>query len=916
MSETPPRRISINRPPPSPPSYIRITSRDSFTQIVPAIPRPRASPIVTPKRKARKDVKARAKRQKLQERELSPFEEVVVGIDDDTLLFQAGDTRETDADSVGDDEEYRRFVESVLADECSMYQLSDSLFVVSGWNQRLNMGTASWYHFQMTNVGIELIAVCLCPQAGGDGTGCFHARFVREYQAEKFPRSDMFAMQRDDLPILFSREQDFNGNENSINHFSAPTPGQRSLKSRAVVTFKGNDSGNGSWVCDREAVQNCAHINACRHALQKYVHVDIEAMDSGKTSNVVSAPRARQAKREEVAVSYLTIPPPHWASINGDPDFGPPKTPLREPPALIRLTETSTCCCATPRCQYIPSAPIRQDPCIIYGITHSFPSVVETQACRLCNHRFIGPDCQELGIFNFNNQVMFTHEILDDYTSNYTTSETPFAAWVAILARRYTIHETGGAFVSEKMFRSIWFAYVKLQYLGNDMICPRCGPCPETTIWDGVTLAFNRKHLLPTLEPPTTLHERAISRDKTRYHPGQQLIPDSNLRKVVQRIITRKTPALSTRASEEEDECDGDEVEGEGEISEKATQETLEWAGLIHGACEKLTEVNRGLGNIFVTHFGVRPLLDGIVPNDVYRRLLLQIAAEESVLQMAIRSALDLLDVFTENPTTTNASALINIPALRDVLTYEFKLNQRASDSIIDVCKWIVQRGRSVLAKLLVYPAPEHDNVILGNGTHWEKTGCCYGMPQIRLRPKYPGLKHDVRGDVNGKRGAKCSKFYSKYGEKRLTGGIMCVWCTHSICYGFHCIPRGEGRNDVFSAIITRWPKPPKRVIYDFACALGPYCMTREPEFFADTLFLIDDFHSKDHTKCSEAAFLKTYCNVDPRLSVINSSAGECGNSGIARIRKSVSYMSQDRAVLYTRVFMSAWNRLRIRKIE
>ncbi|KAF8877541.1 hypothetical protein BD779DRAFT_1475196 [Infundibulicybe gibba] len=435
MSETPPRRISINRPPPLPPSYIRITSRDSFTQIVPAIPRPRASPIVTPKRKARKDVKARAKRQKLQERELSPFEEVVVGIDDDTLLFQAGDTRETDADSVGDDEEYRRFVESVLADECSMYQLSDSLFV------------ASWYHFQMTNVGIELIAVCLCPQAGGDGTGCFHACFVREYQAEKFPRSDMFAM--------------------------PPTPGQRSLKSRAVVTFKGNDSGNGSWVCDREAVQNCAHINACRHALQKYVHVDIEAMDSGV--------------REGDALVYERNARTHHCSLS-----------------LVTASEW----------QYH---------------TYSFPSVVETQACRLCNHRFIGPDCQELGIFNFNNQVMFTHEILDDYTSNYTTSETPFAAWVAILARRYTIHETGGAFVSEKMFRSIWFAYVKLQYLGNDMICPRCGPCPETTIWDGVTLAFNRKHLLPTLEPPTTLHERAISRDKTCYHPGQQLIPDSNL---------------------------------------------------------------------------------------------------------------------------------------------------------------------------------------------------------------------------------------------------------------------------------------------------------------------------------------------------------------------------------------------------
>lgn len=299
---------------------------------------------------------------------------------------------------------------------------------------------------------------------------------------------------------------------------------------------------------------------------------------------------------------------------------------------------------------------------------------------------------------------------------------------------------------------------------------------------------------------------------------------------------------------------------------------------------------------------------------------------------MAIRSALDLLDVFTQNPTAVNASALVNIPALHEVLDYEFRLYQTASPTMIDVCQWIVCQGRSTLAKLLVYPAPELDSAALEDNTDWHtvsiivdslnsfltcfQTGCHYGMPQIRLRPKYPGLKHDVRGDIGGKRGAKCSKFYSKYGEQRLTGGIMCVWCTHSVCYGFHCIPRGEGRNDVFSAIITRWPTPPKRVIYDFACALGPYCMTREPAFFANTLFLIDDFHSKGHTKCSEAAFLKTYSNIDPRLSEINSSAGECGNNGITRIRKSVSYMSQARAILYTKVFLSVWNRLRIRKMQ
>jgi hypothetical protein len=189
-------------------------------------------------------------------------------------------------------------------------------------------------------------------------------------------------------------------------------------------------------------------------------------------------------------------------------------------------------------------------------------------------------------------------------------------------------------------------------------------------------------------------------------------------------------------------------------------------------------------------------------------------------------------------------------------------------------------------------------------------------MPKIRHRPQYPHLGNDLQNDSGGNRGTKCSKYYSTYGEQRLTGGIMCAWCTHSVCYGFHCIPRGEGRNDVFSAIVTHWPVAPKTIVYDFACALGPYCLIREPDFFADTLFVIDSFHATGHKKCSPGSFLSTYANVDPRLAHINSSAAECGNGGLNRIRKSVSYMSQDRAIIYTNVFLSIWNRIRVRMLQ
>ena len=164
-------------------------------------------------------------------------------------------------------------------------------------------------------------------------------------------------------------------------------------------------------------------------------------------------------------------------------------------------------------------------------------------------------------------------------------------------------------------------------------------------------------------------------------------------------------------------------------------------------------------------------------------------------------------------------------------------------------------------------------------------------MPQICKHPRYPGLPLDNGNDAGGTdlRGESCQKFYSTYGERRLTGGLMCVWCPHSICYSFYCIPSAEGCNDIFSAIYTRWQQAPEVVVYDFACALQPYCMVWEPEFFANTLFIVDAFHAKGHTRCGRAAFLTNYCDMNPTLMTVNSSMAECGNSGILQIQKSVT---------------------------
>ena len=87
-------------------------------------------------------------------------------------------------------------------------------------------------------------------------------------------------------------------------------------------------------------------------------------------------------------------------------------------------------------------------------------------------------------------------------------------------------------------------------------------------------------------------------------------------------------------------------------------------------------------------------------------RLMSQASAEESVLQMATRAALTALSDFITNPTTHQASALIEIPTLFDLIRHEHGLHKGYSAALISVCKWIYERGQMVLDELMVHNSP------------------------------------------------------------------------------------------------------------------------------------------------------------------------------------------------------------------
>ncbi|KIK79358.1 hypothetical protein PAXRUDRAFT_36461 [Paxillus rubicundulus Ve08.2h10] len=139
--------------------------------------------------------------------------------------------------------------------------------------------------------------------------------------------------------------------------------------------------------------------------------------------------------------------------------------------------------------------------------------------------------------------------------------------------------------------------------------------------------------------------------------------------------------------------------------------------------------------------------------------------------------------------------------------------------------------------------------------------GTCYGLSQVCNFHIYSKLKYDTQAmDHDADQLGDCNKFYKTYSKNNLTGGILVLWCTHSICLV---------------------------IIYDFACQLAPYCLVWEAHYFQNTQFLIDEMHAHDH---------------------INTSAAECGNKGMKKICKSVSFMAYNHAVQFTKVFLDIWN--------
>jgi CxC4 like cysteine cluster associated with KDZ transposases len=238
----------------------------------------------------------------------------------------------------------------------------------------------------------------------------------------------------------------------------------------------------------------------CRHIKAAVLEHNKVYKDLGTASETSEALVAHIAARNMLiddtkSVSHLLIPPPEWCGSPRDEMF--PTTYFeggRRLPPRFNLDVNLQCSCGE---TVISENDGMYDTLLIYTSFMVLKAEIQTSHCKSCANTSgrIGPDLCEHGLFNYNNTIVFSHELMNSYTSQFTNSETLFNAFYNTILHSYKNESFVAPFCAEQTFKTAWYAFIKLQHTNSDMQCSQCGPNPEIVIADGVSISFAKRQL-------------------------------------------------------------------------------------------------------------------------------------------------------------------------------------------------------------------------------------------------------------------------------------------------------------------------------------------------------------------------------------------------------------------------------------
>ncbi|KAL4427978.1 hypothetical protein ABPG75_002067 [Micractinium tetrahymenae] len=180
--------------------------------------------------------------------------------------------------------------------------------------------------------------------------------------------------------------------------------------------------------------------------------------------------------------------------------------------------------------------------------------------------------------------------------------------------------------------------------------------------------------------------------------------------------------------------------------------------------------------------------------------------------------------------------------------------------------------------------------------TRWGGSHILYPLPEYAAEQR-------AAGSSGSSSRAACTKHKDQNGK--LMPGLLLVWCTECRkCVYFQMLPDAESPVALVHALRTRWPCAPRSITYDNGCNGQHQALNREPEWFKETEWFVDEPHYRGHKDCT-ASF-----NTGMYDWIKCSPLSEQQNKRLRSLENHVSYMRQLRALYYLRYFLYLSNEL------
>ncbi|KAL9932076.1 hypothetical protein V8E36_009137 [Tilletia maclaganii] len=159
--------------------------------------------------------------------------------------------------------------------------------------------------------------------------------------------------------------------------------------------------------------------------------------------------------------SHRPIPPPAWCRLPTDAPRAETRL-LESLPLCLPLGSNARCHCGK---EASAANVIVKRSCRLFHSRGVLKRQIEVQRCTCRKRgecRTVGPDLVELGLFNWNNEIVVTHELLNSYSSQFTSSPTPLSAFCTTVQHAYDEHCSHSTppptFLARSTFIKIFFA--------------------------------------------------------------------------------------------------------------------------------------------------------------------------------------------------------------------------------------------------------------------------------------------------------------------------------------------------------------------------------------------------------------------------------------------------------------------------